>query len=216
MQVNKIDNTAFTSRRQTIRFADDIARKSHILYDTVSGSRLACYKNYKQFEYLRDCIFMRTSFMRKMKDKLYNCADNFYKKIEALINPTRLYKVANCGEQSHIASIMAKVNGIKNCHIAHLYKSNGKDLDHAVVYVNDEKPYIIDGWLGFADYVPNALKRYQKEYKQFFDIEQGDSIGFASKYDDEFTDLLKDNFTKKQIKTIKRLYPEMKIVKNKK
>ena len=214
MNVQNIDNTVFTSRNKTIRKADDIARKACTLFDTVSSSKIHCYKNAKNFEYLRSYIYLKTRFMREMKDKLYETGFDFYKKIEALINPVKLYRIANCGEKSHLACIMAKTYGIKDCHIAHLFQANGKDLDHAVVFVNDKKPYIIDAWLGFADYVPNALKRYKGEYKQYFDFSEGDTIAVASKYDDEFTDFLKGDFSRKERKEIKKLYPEMDLKRN--
>ena len=34
----------------------------------------------------------------------------------------------------------------------------------------EKKPYVIDAWFGFADYIPNAIKRYQKEYQKYFDL----------------------------------------------
>lgn len=42
-----------------------------------------------------------------------------------------------------------------------------------MVYVqNGTKPYIIDSWLGFADYVPNTIKRFQKEFRNISTIER--------------------------------------------
>ena len=210
MIINNTDNNVFTSRNRTIRYADDIARKVNKLYPALSTSRVTCYDDYALHPNLQDKISMlKIQFVRKMRDKLYDNAINFTKKIEAFINPVRLYKTANCGEKTHLASIMAKMNGIKNCRLAFLYNANGRDLDHTVLFVDDKKPYIIDAWLGFADYVPNALQRYQQEYKQFFDIREGYSIGFATKFDDEFTHFFKKDFTKKQRKEIRKVFPEL-------
>ena len=44
--------------------------------------------------------------------------------------------------------------------------------DHAVVLVEDKKPYILDAWLGFADYIPNAIKKFQKDFRNCFDFER--------------------------------------------
>ena len=97
-------------------------------------------------------------------------------KIKALIKPVERYRLGNCGESAQLAAITAKINGIKDCHITHLYSANGEDIDHAVLYVNDKKPYIIDAWLGFADYVPNILNRYKNEYNDNFYIEPDEKI----------------------------------------
>ena len=61
-------------------------------------------------------------------------------------------------------------------------------------------------------YNPKKIIIYSRdEYKQFFDIKEGDSIGFATNIDDEFTDFFKNNFTKKQRKEIRKNFPELTI-----
>ena len=35
---------------------------------------------------------------------------------------------------------------------------------------NGKKPYVIDPWLGFADYVPRAIQRYKNEFGYHFDF----------------------------------------------
>ena len=85
-------------------------------------------------------------------------------------------KVGNCHESAILAEIAAKTNGIRNCFVAQIKPHTGRMADthdHAVLYVDSfKRPYIIDAWLGFADYVPNAMERYRKEYSNFFDFEK--------------------------------------------
>ena len=147
--------------------------------------------------------------MRFTKGEMYDNSESFIEKIKAFLKPVKQYKIGNCGESAQLAAITAKINGIKDCHIAHLIKSDGEDLDHAVLFVNDKKPYIIDSWLGIADYVPNILDRYKNEYYYDFYIKPDENLTFGTFIDDEFTYFLKDNFSRKQINKLKKIYPEL-------
>lgn len=210
MRVNPIDNTPFQSRNKTIRFADDIARRVNKCYPRISASKLICFENSLYYNnYIDNLAFIIRHGMRFMKDEMYDNSESFYEKIKALIKPVERYRLGNCGESAQLAAITAKINGIKNCHITHLYSASGEDIDHAVLYVNDKKPYIIDAWLGFADYVPNILSRYKNEYNYNFYIEQDEKITFCSKIDDEYTDFLKDDFTRKQTNKLRKIYPNL-------
>ena len=85
----------------------------------------------------------------------------------------------------------------------------GEDLDHVVLLVNDKKSYIIDSWLGFADYVPNAFNKYKNEYRHILNIEESESVILSSDIDNVYNDFLKNDFSRKQINKLKRIYPEM-------
>ena len=210
MQISPVNNTNFQARSSTIRFADDIARRVNTCYPRISLSKIKSFGNAEKYSSLiNDITEKLDKNIRKEKGDLYDGADSFCKKIKAFITPVKKNRLGNCGESAQLSSIVAKVNGIKDCGIVHLYTTEGKDLDHAVLFVNDKKPYIIDAWLGFADYVPNVLNKYNTLYKHIFDdIKQEDTLTFVSYADDEYTYFLKNNFTRKQINKLKKIYPE--------
>jgi len=210
MRISSIDNTNFQSRNKTIRFADDIARRVNQCYTRVSLSKIKSFSNAEAHSCLIEDISDRlVKNVRMKKEDLYQDADSFCKKIKAFITPVKESGLGNCGESAQLSSIVAKVNGVKDCNIAHLYTTDEKDLDHAVLFVYDKTPYIIDAWLGFADYVPNALNKYRTLFTNIFDdIKPEDTLTFISYTDDEYTDFLKNNFTRKQINKLKKIYPE--------
>lgn len=90
----------------------------------------------------------------------------------AIVDPIKEMRYGNCGESAFLSIICAKINRLKNVQIASLYSPGDYNYDHAVVLINkDKKPYILDAWLGFADYLPNAIKRWQNEFKHHFDFD---------------------------------------------
>jgi len=169
MQVNSVCNVHFDARNPQIRFADDIARKVNKEYPRFSPSRMDCFN--KKCDYIvglenqwQNLFRMRDFVNRKLR------LSKLPQKIEVLLNSVKMSKLGNCGEATDLTLISAHVNGIKNCKRARLETPYGGSFDHAVVLVEDKKPYIIDTWLGFADYVPNAIKRYQKDFRNCFDF----------------------------------------------
>jgi hypothetical protein len=142
----------------------------------------------------------------------------FIEKIQNIVEPIKLFKIGNCGEAAELAAIVAKVNGIKNATKSSLRTPTGKRFDHAVLLVNDKKPYIIDSWLGFADYVPNAIKRYQKEFKNYFDFEKlGTEKMVVVPYKESHfrNGFLNRDFKPREIEKIIEIYPEF-VIKNRK
>ena len=209
MRVQKVQNTNFQSRNKTIRFADDIARRVNTCYPRISPTKLLCLNSSTEYEtFMENLVIETVCGMRFFKEELYDNAESFYDKIKALILPVKHYKIGNCGESAQLSAIVARINGIKNCHITNLFNSEGKDFDHAVLYVNDKQPYIIDAWLGIADYVPNMLNRYKNEYNYCFYVKPEEEVTFSTLTDDEYTDFLKDNFSRKQINKLKKIYPD--------
>ena len=208
MQIQPLNNTCFKSRNQTIRFADDIARRVNQCYPRVSSTKVECCNNISKFPCLENNLMEKVSnCVRKLKSDLFDEDYSFCENIKAFITPVKKYKIGNCGESAQLSAIVAKVNGIKDCHLVTLVK-NDEEFDHAILLVNDKKPYIIDAWLGFADYVPNTIQRYKNEYYKIFNFEPNDKITIATDLDNAYGDFFKDNFTRKQINKIKRIYPE--------
>lgn len=203
----------FQARGKTIRFADDIARRVNVCYPRISTSMIDDFVNVQTFRGFRKRLGERINNFREEISDSFDDADNFIGKIMAFIKPVKRYKLGNCGESAQLANIVAKVNGIKNCYIASLKTSSLRNLDHSVLYVeNNGKPYVIDSWLGFADYVPNAITRYKNEYKNHFFILKGDKLVFQ-KLDNDYTDCLNQDFKRSQINKLKKIYPEQVIKK---
>ena len=109
-----------------------------------------------------------------------------------------------------MAEIAAKVNGIKNCYTAQLKPltdNHGDTLDHAVLYVDSSKhPYIIDPWLGFADFVPNVFERYRKEFSAHFDF---DKFGTDKMFFEPLG--MRRNLSAEEVKELKASFPELRI-----
>ncbi len=213
MKVQKIDSTKFQSRNQTIRFADDIARHVNKCYPRISATMVNEFVNINAFRNLKKRLNMEaTDNLRCEISNNYDETNSFIGKILAFLKPIKKYKFGNCGESAQLAAIVAKINGIKDCHIAQICNHEGKDLDHSVLFVNDKKPYIIDCWLGFADYAPNALNKYKTLYNKIFKLKDN-KLAFYTNINDEYTDFLKDDFTRSQTNKLRRIYPELYIKK---
>ena len=139
---------------------------------------------------------------------------SFIGQVKKSVSPIKKNKVGNCGEATLLTAIAAKVNGIKGVYTARL-ASDKKTLDHELVFINAEKPYVIDTWLGFADYEQNAICRWKNEYKKHFNFENEDwknlrvvrykDLGYPREYDRELYP--------KEIKTLRKMYPEL-VLKN--
>ena len=208
MQILPQTNINFQSRNKTIRFADDVARHVNKCYPRISSSLTDDFVNINAFRKFKKRINAETEhLLRADISEGFDESENFIGKILAFVKPVKKYKLGNCGEGAQLSAIVAKVNGLKDCHIASLVTKNGKDLDHSVLYVNDKKPYIIDAWLGFADFVPNALSKYKNEFEIHFDIKEGEKMTFK-KLESDYADFLNKDFTKTQINKIKKIFPE--------
>ena len=208
MQLNAPNNINFQSRNKTIRFADDIARHVNKCYPRISSSLTDDFVNIQCFRKFKKRLNRKTEdLLRYDISDAFDEADNFTGKILAFVKPVKKYKLGNCGEGAQLSAIVAKVNGLKDCYIASLKTKRGKDLDHSVLFVNNEKPYIIDAWLGFADYVPNACARYKNEFGHHFNIHEKDKLVFQELKSD-YTEVLNPNFSRTQINKIKKIFPE--------
>ena len=174
------NNINFQARNSVIKKADNIARHVNKLYPRVSGTKmysLDSYASNKTYFYYKCFGKVFSKYKKKIKHvrnllkTLYNCEKSNFYKCNFYSELITSEKAGNCGESSFLARMIAACNGIKNTKIVYL-DCQGKNLDHYMVYVNDKKPYIIDSWLGFADYVPNALEKFRSEYSKFIDINE--------------------------------------------
>lgn len=214
MQIGFDNNIHFTSRNRTIRFADDVARRVNKCFPRVSPTLVQDWhvvqKNKKHLRKFIRGIDEKIDDMREYKDKLFFYAQSVVGKMCAFTKAVKEHRVGNCGESAQLGAIVAKVNGIRNAYLAELQTKRGKDLDHMVVYVDDEKPYIIDPWFGIADYVPNMMQRYKSEYRHHFDLpKKRDNIKFVKIEDDYYGDALNVELSRRQKNKLLKLYPDM-------
>lgn len=211
----QIQNTSlnFTSRNAAIRQADDIARKINIGFPRVSESRIYNFKNIEKFQFLKFNLREKTRQLRTQKSSKFDYGTKPIQKLCAFLDPIKERKMGNCAETAQIAAISAKLNGINDAQIAVLRTKGGKKLDHAVLYVqNNGNPYIIDPWIGNADYVSNMLEKYTSEYRQTLNIGehlQGKHLKFVPLEDDAYSRFLKKEISEEDKKALLKLYPEL-------
>lgn len=216
--ISRVNNVNYTARNKTIRFADDLARHVNKEFPRISQTLAEDLKNSDKFPVLMKRLKKSISEMRDIKYDFFERSKDFKTKVLSFIAPVKVYKKANCGESAELVILAAKANGIQNCKKCSLKTPSGRSYDHAVVLVEDKKPYIIDAWLGFADYVPNAIKRYQGEYRHHFDfnglktekmiVQQGTDTFYSNKF-------LNQNFTKQNLDILKKDYSNLILKKNK-
>lgn len=174
-------NPNFTSLNKEIRFADDIARAVNRNYPRISSTRMECLEHSEEFAQLIENLDSKNDYIRILTNIKLKQTRNPIEKIKILLNSIKNYRFGNCGESAELSLIAAKLNGIKDCSIRAVEHPDGYGYDHAVVYVeNGKKPYIIDSWLGFADYVPNTIKRFQKEFRKnfWFELMENEQMTF--------------------------------------
>lgn len=211
----KINNTqSFSSRNKIIRNADDIARKARKEYPKFSNSLMEGMNSLSngKFRLLHINISSYVGAVRHMQICAFKQGRSFEDKLMAIIGPIKKYKIGNCSEAGEISTIVAKINGLENAQTRHLLTADGQSYDHIITYIPDKKPYIIDSWLGFADYVPNAIKRYKTEFRHYFDFDKlgTEKMIFAEiPSGHSLIDFTNQKFTQENIETVKKCYPEM-------
>lgn len=205
-------NLKFSSRNKTIRFADDIARKVNREFPHISSTKIGALNSAKKYSDAHIRIWWAIDDMRSDNFWMFKRCQNFREKLNVIVDSIKKIKRGNCGEAADLAVLMAKANGIENCEKSTLIGPRNIDYDHAVVLVKDKKPYIIDAWLGFADYVPNAIKRYQKEHRKYFDFDklQTEKMFVLKGSDGIYTNrFVNQKFTKDELTKLRQSYPEM-------
>lgn len=214
MQIDNYSNIKFTSRNKTIRFADDIVRKVNNEFPRISASRVDDFSSIKSMSYYQLNLWGRIERMRDHRDISFLCSVGIVEKFSSLINPIKKLKIGNCSESTHLTTLVARLNGVKNCVPTSLYSPEGFDFDHSVLYVNDEKSYVIDAWLGFADYLPEARLRYQKEFRKHFEFDFADSERMIfQKSKNIYSNFLSREFSKSEIELLRAEFSNLVIKK---
>ena len=213
MRITTDTNTNFTSRNLTIRQAEEIGRRVNNAFPMQSSSKFRAMRKDSNDIFVHLAFRNLNKKIKLMRDYLIEKGEqtsDFVKKFQIYTSSIRKNKVGNCAESATLTAVAAKANGIKGAYVATLASGN-KHIDHDVVFINAERPYIIDTWLGFADYEQNAIKRWQGEYKNFLNAEDSDlknirvvrhkDIGCPRSTDKELTPA--------EINKLKKLYPEL-------
>ena len=213
MEIQNYNNQTFTARNKTIRVADNIARRANFCYPRTSNTLLAGLNSAKdpKFKNLFINISAYIGAIRSLQFGNFMYANNFTKKLKSIVDPLISARVGNCSEIAELTTLIAKANGIKNAQMRNLITPDGQLIDHMVTYVADEKPYIIDGWLGFADYENNAIKYYQKTCDKYFNFSQlGTNKILTKELSKNFRipDFKNQKFTPKEIQILQQTYPE--------
>lgn len=216
MRINST-NVNFTSKNPIIRQADDIARKVNQTFPMISYTKVRTFKNIDKFSFLKFMLNQRTNRIRGQKSFYFDEASRYIDKAIAFFEPIKRYKLGNCSESAQISAIVAKMNGIKDVQLMFLRDSADKSLDHVVCYVENEgKPYIIDSWLGVADYVPNMLEKYNGIYRnkfKFGNLVQKD-MKFVPNTADVYSRFIKKDIPNDDLQLLKRLYPQLLVKKS--
>lgn len=214
MLITHSDTSNFSAKNKTIRMADDLARKVANTFAYPSTSKMLKLKR-MSYEKYKELSAQTKNFRKAMADNLENKHTDF-SKINTAIKTIKEKHFANCLELSFITFLYAKCRGISGCGIKYLF-TKSEFLDHSVVYVSGKKPYIIDPWLGFADYVPKAIERYNSEFRKFLGFERKDyrkNIMFMdemlvnSTLGELLNGIKTDDLPKNLIKKLQKHYPE--------
>lgn len=207
MQINTTNQINYSARNPKIRFADDIARKVNQEFPRISPSKMETFANSDNFVEGMEDLWLKVKKMRhNITFKTINKKD--FKKIDILFKTIKKKQIGNCGESADLALAIAKMNGIENCTKAGIKSPYGRSFDHAVVLVNDKKPYVIDAWLGFADYVPNTIKKYQTIYRNCFDFKENGERMIVEPY---ASHIVNNYLSQSSISKLLEAYPHMKI-----
>lgn len=211
MQINRIDNAKFTARKATIRRADDIARLAKNAFPMISSSKIDTFKNVSHFKSFLLKISQELNEERYLRSDKINSYGTFVGRVFVLLESLKRKKLGNCAEHAEVALLAAKLNGVKNTFLASLITPDKEPLDHAVILVEDKKPYVIDSWLGFADYLPEAKKRWQKEYNHMFDFKElrTEKINVIKRRETLYDSFLEADFLKSDEEVLKEIYPEL-------
>ncbi len=192
---NKYNSNNFTSRNATIRKADDIVRTINRKYTGFSPSMHVDYLNREQFCRLDMELNTKLATLRDIcsigSELPWEHNNQIIRILPASI---KTFKIRNCGESADLACLGAKVNGINDFYKCALMSNEAGDLDHAIVVVeNNGNPYIMDAWLGFADYIDKAMERYTSEYGYHFDLSKSpcEKLYAYAGIDSKYSNLLK-------------------------
>lgn len=214
MRIENNSHYTFKSKNKVIRDADNLARHVNKVFERVSLTKAMAYDNFQgsklDMMYEELAAYEKLHKVRRISDLINTSNESVADKCNRFIDTMKFFAVGNCGESAFLGKIAAEINGIKNAKLASLY-NNHEEMDHSVVYVNTKKPYVIDCWLGFADYVPNAIQRYLTEFSQFI-IDEGQNISLKSmNFSVEHAlSIYRDmQFSEKDVDELRKRFPEL-------
>ena len=228
MKITENNNIYFKSRNPVIRDADAIARHVNNLFPRVSTTKLMSYNHYAEsvfakkrtLEYIHNPTRKKLNTMRWSNKSMAASGRSDFDKISHYIDLVRESRVGNCGESAFLCKVVAACNGIKNTTIAAIFSRFG-DVDHSVLYVKDKKPYVIDPWLGFADYPKKSIERYICECNKFMGFSDKEEKMLSAlrrktrllKFVDDNSNHIysKINFSDELIEKLLQKYPELKM-----
>ena len=212
--LNSYQNT-FTSRKKEIREADKMVLLINRAYPRISCSNIQDFSNIDKYPKVYDRAAKLITEMRCMLDAKTLFAKEPISKLKAFKDVVLKYKAGNCDESAKLAYIAAKVNGLKDIQLASIETLHDgppgqvwlESQDHMVLRVeNGNKPYVIDPWLGFADYVPQAIQKYKNEFGYHFDFNSNpDDIVLVHSRDTNFDLLLR----KVSQEDMRKTFPEL-------
>lgn len=214
MRVNSVKpyNPSFQARNKTIRYADDLARHVNKNFPLLSSTKLNKLKTgfQRKFNGMHERINNKITNSRHLQKNAIMCNPDDFVAFEEFSKVLKTTNAGNCGELSMMTFVMAKMNKIDNAKIVSMKTDTNKSLDHSVVLVNAKKPFVIDAWLGFADYVPNAIQRYKSEFSENFDkrLLKSRNLKFVTR--DSIQDFIFSKIVENDIAidNLRRLHPE--------
>ena len=186
MKINNLDNQIFRSTSAEIKSAEKIMRMANKKFPTYSTVKFWKFNNAQEkFMIVQSLKKASYFFLKNVRDKLLPIKYNgityeYYKTLMSLI---KNFKMANCAELTDMMKLIFASNG-KNMLCANI-NDNGCSFDHTVgLIMKNGKEFpiekinttplskmkdliVVDPWLNFVDFAPNAAKRYTGELLQY-------------------------------------------------
>ncbi len=181
----------FRSKNSAIRQADRITRTVNSVYPHISESKSKLNidkfisKNTENEK--RNYTLSKLKLKNSMKlDNLRNRGGYGFEQFRIIIENLKKHKIGNCYEESVLAQIIGKINGIKNIYPASVYYTKSpfeKSIKfyHAVAIITD-KPFakdykyqfknkdaiIVDPWLGITEFAREYFNRLITQFAKEF------------------------------------------------
>lgn len=214
-------NVTFTSKPEVINEARKVMHIITSDFAAVSGTKISefkCAQGNNIFQSLaarvneRIKTFIRTPFW---EEYMKRPAGNYY---QTLVENIQKYRVANCADFAKLWNLLAKLNKIESKPAElHLVSKDGMlkgGIDHAIHIINLRKNadlkceklskmkdvLIVDPWLGFVDYAPNAERKFKYDFGKLFKIPEDCDVmlnpyaGSAPEVTESMAEFFKKNF----------------------
>jgi len=183
----------FRSRNEALRQADKITRKAASVYPHISESKVEiAVDKLLQNNYDNNNTMYKLCNIKLKKsleiDNLRNSAESGFAYYTHLIKWLKNNKLGNCYEESILAQMIGKINGIKNIYAARIFfnrNSSGAEmrLSHVISVITD-KPFnkdakykfknkeaiIIDPWLGITEFAGEYFNKLRNDFGHIFTL----------------------------------------------